>query len=294
MIISIIGNCQIDALFNFMKKANLNVTRLPVHSSSESQVKEFQERVRQSDVLISTLTKDDYKNNIGVGSNYLRSLLPRQSFCVVIPCLYYNGYYPTVSSFSEFDALLFNHKYKTFHTSKYHDYIPLILAEHKLLDLSYEKMFASKNLDIETIVKKHHEKSIKELQEREQYCDIIMSDFLITNYNKEQCFLTPNHPKNNILFEMYKRILHFIKNKTSKEIQLGLSSTEDVINPKDDITIHKFVQDSICIKEICDHAYTDYDFNQIVKFYFEKNTYPNQPNGAYNNAKKILELAGVL
>ena len=56
----------------------------------------------------------------------------------------------------------------------------------------------------------HVEKSLKELREREKICDIQMSDVIVKNYKSRQIFYATNHPTQDILFELAKRILKFI------------------------------------------------------------------------------------
>lgn len=54
------------------------------------------------------------------------------------------------------------------------------------------------------------QKSLTELKEREKDVDVIISDYIIENYDKRQLFYSFNHPINTVLIEYAKRILSFL------------------------------------------------------------------------------------
>lgn len=54
------------------------------------------------------------------------------------------------------------------------------------------------------------QKSLTELKEREKDVDVIISDYIIENYDKRQLFYSFNHPINTVLIEYAKRIFSFL------------------------------------------------------------------------------------
>lgn len=53
-------------------------------------------------------------------------------------------------------------------------------------------------------------KSLAELKEREKDVDVVISDYIMENYDKRQLFYSFNHPVNLVLIEYAKRILNFL------------------------------------------------------------------------------------
>ena len=54
------------------------------------------------------------------------------------------------------------------------------------------------------------EKSFRELESREKECNIRITDYLRKNFLDRQLFFSPNHPTNEVLWELSKRILEYL------------------------------------------------------------------------------------
>lgn len=51
------------------------------------------------------------------------------------------------------------------------------------------------------------QKSLAKIKDKEQECDVKISDYIIDNYDKKQLFYSPNHPIEEVLLEYLNRIL---------------------------------------------------------------------------------------
>ena len=59
-------------------------------------------------------------------------------------------------------------------------------------------------------IQKHIDQSFKNLQMREEYTDIKISDYIKEHFREKQLFFSPNHPNNELLLECSTRILDFL------------------------------------------------------------------------------------
>lgn len=78
-------------------------------------------------------------------------------------------------------------------------------AKNEILEQITKEDFISSKEIYETV-----QKSLWELEEREKNVDVIISDYIIENYDKKQLFYSFNHPVNTVLIEYARRILRFL------------------------------------------------------------------------------------
>lgn len=86
------------------------------------------------------------------------------------------------------------------------------------------------------------EKSLNELKMREERCDIIISDYIEENYRKKECFYSPNHPSNDVMKEVTRRLLKMI----SIEIE-DIDDSEIEPNDTNEILLHECVRKTLNI-----------------------------------------------
>lgn len=227
MKISIIGNCQAEIIREIIQSSTQEEFNLPnikpVHLLSESDMSCVYEHVATSSVLVIQLIGDDYRG-LKVGTNQLRRILPPESKCIVIPNLYWDGYYPSLTYLKDSSG-----QTVTTQTTEYgmflSDYHDSIIVAGALLGLSIEKMvqFYQDADFLHEWVELNLSKSFIELTYREKYCDIMISDHIRSGYKFNQMFWTFNHPSN-ILLELLVREI-FIK--------LGLFNVDIVVREKE-------------------------------------------------------------
>lgn len=59
-------------------------------------------------------------------------------------------------------------------------------------------------------IRQQFESEIKKLVERERFCDISISDYIIDHYKMKKVFYDPNHPAKEVIWELGKRILKLL------------------------------------------------------------------------------------
>jgi len=206
MKIIIIGNCQIEYL---AKRLNCSedlynsqlICPKPVYLINESEVNQLHKDIRSCDILITQPVGNEYRNSIGVGTEFLKSLLPKHSTTLIIPNLYFAGYFPTF-------GYLKNEKGETATASAdiwhsiprwldYHDY--LILASVST-GLSFDNFYTFISSDIKVkIFSTLFESSLQELKLRDNDCDVLAYPILEHFNFDTEMFNSFNHPTNKLM-----------------------------------------------------------------------------------------------
>jgi hypothetical protein len=224
--------------------------------------------------------------------------MPPNSLNLIIPCVYYTGYFPTTSSFKNEDSLIYNYCENTFQKSKYHDYIPIVLAKHNIQNIAYSDIEnkLSQHSEVARIIDANHLKSIAELQKKEQLCDISISEDIIRYYQTERCFLTFNHPSRTILIQLYNKIIQRINSVFNLSISYCNYDTCGTLNASDKILIYNFI-----LKHLkCNYHHSHLDniniLNTIIKYYIENPLFVESEinHQAYKNSYELLKLSGIL
>ena len=300
--IAVAGNCQLVPLVKFLKTIlsdDVDIVYLPIYTCSNDEVQTFHEYLTSADILINTLTTESYRNDIGLGSKYLTRLLPHKSLKITVPCVYYTGYFPTSSSLGQDDALVYNYSKQLFYKSKYHDYIPIVLAQNNIHNISYEDLdrVLTNNNEAKNLIYQYHLNSITELQKREQACDIIISDEVINLY-QEVCFITYNHPNQYLLTRFYNKIINQINNFYNIHISLCNSNNCAGLNESDKMFIYKFILKAL---DITKYSMTTQTTNNsilqtLIKYYADQEHIMQQKlnSAAYHNSKKLLQYGGFI
>jgi hypothetical protein len=206
MKIIFIGNCQVEYLAKRLScSEGLYNSQLlcpkPVYLINEGGVNQLHKDILSCDILITQPIENEYRNNIGVGTKFLKSLLPNHSTTSIIPNLYFAGYFPTF-------GYLKNEKGETATASAdiwnsiprwldYHDY--LILASVSS-GLSFDNFYTYINSDIKVeIFSTLFESSLQELKLRDNDCDVLAHPILeYFNFDVEM-FNSFNHSTNKLL-----------------------------------------------------------------------------------------------
>ncbi|MBB1493402.1 hypothetical protein H5395_18435 [Paracoccus sp. MC1854] len=75
----VVGNCQACPIFNILRMSEdflrfFNIQRFPpVYVAKRDEVKELHKNLSSAGLLIAQLVNEDYRNNIGLGTETLRS-----------------------------------------------------------------------------------------------------------------------------------------------------------------------------------------------------------------------------
>ena len=79
------------------------------------------------------------------------------------------------------------------------------MSKENVMETIFDDKFLADN-----IIKDCIERSFYNLEKRENITDIKISDYIKQNYSDRQMFYAPNHPNNELLIEMSKRILGYL------------------------------------------------------------------------------------
>lgn len=89
--------------------------------------------------------------------------------------------------------------------------------------MNYEEIaerMLDNNLYDDELIQKYFKMDIEKLEEREKKWDIIISDYILQNYQKFQLFYDQTHPVNSLLEEIGKRILIYLGFNLKHDISL--------------------------------------------------------------------------
>ena len=278
MKISIIGNCQLIPFAKELRKNNKVNVEFTSPYANIDKINEFLKTIKECDVFIATLTKNGYREDVELGTEFLISNLSSKTVSIVVPSVYYSGYFPTYGSYKEFDALSYSFETKSFYFSKYHDYLAINLADKGVFDFDYETL---SKFNYYEIIEINQKKTFEDLREKEKKCDIIISDFIESISNKELCFYTYNHPNDKILFFLYNQILK----KINFELNINFEQNNYLSNDKS--YVHNFVLDYFNLKQ--NEFMNNEIFNKIINHYKDKKLEINYNSNYYINSSKILE-----
>lgn len=281
--ISILGNCQLIPLFKELQKQDdLNITYASPYSNPEK-ISNFLQSIKFCDVFINTLTETKYWNNIALDTDSIIETLPVHTYRIIVPSIYFTGYFPTFGSYKEVDALAYSFDKQEFYLSKYHDYLMIILAKHKI---SYSHYIKLQNLQLNDILKKNIDKTFQELKQKEKKCCIQISNFLEQIYMTQIHFYTYNHPSNYILLYLYNQILQKIKKQLNIDLKIILNEENTLYND-DQSYVHNFIYHYLKLNH--SKIMTNTIFNTIINYYRNKNITINLKSQPFINSMAILE-----
>ncbi|MBD8793238.1 hypothetical protein IFR09_20605 [Pseudomonas syringae] len=203
MKICVMGNCQSAPIKTLIQKrinVPCEVVQIKaVHLLKDWDIENVLKIISSSDVVITHLISDNY-NNFPIGTNQLKNIMLPNAKLIVVPNAHYIGYFhsfiyikdakgrgvtPRVPEYSMFP-------------SDYHDAF-CIAAKIKALSKKDLLDFYENYSEARAWLEKYIDESLANLREREQECDVVISDFIEENYKRRQLFWTFNHPTNELL-----------------------------------------------------------------------------------------------
>ena len=196
------GNCQSQALETLTQHCFPEATVIktkPLYLMDKSDVDLFHQQLKIADIIFSHPVQDDY-NNLPVGTSQIFEAARTSATKLVIPNLYFLGYYPSFCYFP-LNQMMFPHVYPKLPT-----YTCIILLScyclHFSVDKTFELLINDKNGLLQEYFKRICSESLDEFISREKKCDIKVSKFLLDEYKFHRLFFTFNHPS--LLFLKYE------------------------------------------------------------------------------------------
>ena len=241
--IIIVGNCQAFPLSVFLRNTfnDSGVWHSQyVHLATKDDVSELSKRLETADLLVVHRIQEGYRNNIGLDSRNLRTHLPTASQAVIIPTLHYEGYYPWIGYSQQQQQDDASNTEIRSPLGVYHDFLAMSAAQ-KRLD---PRLILKHDVHTEVInkLRENHRESIKQLQLREQDCDVAISDWIDARHRLLPLFHTVNHPAKATLDELSTRLFAAID--FCSAATLNLSDPHDHLGELT-IPIHPWVSQAL-------------------------------------------------
>ncbi len=215
--IALVGNCQafplLCGLRNSLPEASINFCP-SVHLATSADVARLHQSLPTADVLVTHRVQPGYRNNIGLDTSTLKSLIPQSARCLVLPNLHYEGQLPWCGYGQDPDGRLAALEADS-PLGPYQDFLAMAAAG---LELDAKDLLNQPCPDgVAALLQIAHQSSLAELQSREAQCTIQLSDWIAEHHRHERIGHTINHPTQASLHELLRLLL----GKLDPEHQLG-------------------------------------------------------------------------
>lgn len=208
------GNCQTELIQRFLTESDefisayiiINIPRVCQEDDEiwdmiyESNIFSF------CDLLIYQAVSDNNKFGITRSTSNLLKNMSKGCIKVSIPNIYFDGYFPQIQK-NKYNVLEDVQEDGLFKWGdKYVDQLIISgLDKRQILDTIFDDTFLADKDIAESI-----DNAFDNLEKRELFNDIKISDYIRKYYKNRQLFFAPNHPNNELLIEMSKRILAYL------------------------------------------------------------------------------------
>ena len=220
MNILLFGNCQTRVLYHALKaySQDFNVFYVnEVQNIVSEDIATFIKYLKITDVFIYQVVN---KNNFDVGSNCLLEMADQNTLKIIIPSLYFDGYWPNM-----LDLFMGNQMPEISDGILYK-----ILLEKPNLNSeeSLKEYLSILSRCTDELIIEHIEDSFMRLSERESInnVSINLSDWLRLNYKENIHFFTCNHPKKSIFNFIVNQIIRIIEKQHNIPIARTLFYSE--------------------------------------------------------------------
>lgn len=211
----VFGNCQTEDIMrvlntcpDFVNKYVLVKTPF-VHEFTKYYLEFETCFLKTIDLFIFHHVSADNAYSVKLSTDYLKSLLSPSCNILCIPNCYFTGYFPG----------LIPSPRKALNGSRYHYNGGVIPTTCSYLQNLFKEGYTDEeiyyiimhdNFIPSNIIQDNLVSTISELERREVFCDIIISDYIRDNYSHNLLFHTENHPTLILIAELVKRILNKI------------------------------------------------------------------------------------
>lgn len=288
-----IGTCQLKAISDILSKCSDFTSEyeickvILVHSTSKEDINNFfTNELKDVDLVICQPVSPKYRKGL-VSTKRLLEYKPKSCQTILVPYLYFDGYFPSIIYLKDSqnkkvykNGLIYHDKNVIKHLLNKIDvkkskgvdtYLNLTHKEEvhvkRITNILNDKYYYGKNQTQRII-----NETVKILEYRElspydykRPVDIIMSDYIKNNYNKTRLFFTMNHPTNDTLIELSKRILSHLEINSDLDFLHNLPEyLDDVIFPIYPSLIHNL---NLEFKSDCYISNKCIIFDEFIKIY---------------------------
>ena len=210
----IYGNCQTELIQRFMAESDELMSRyifvnIPRVCQEDDQV--WNDLIESGifsfcDLFIYQIVLDNNRFGIARSTSRIEKLLNENCIKVSIPNIYFDGYFPQLEK-NPYNVLEDVQEDGLF---KWGDkFVNKLLLDGTDTNQIIKIIFDEDYLSYQE-VQKHIDNSFENLEMREQFTDIKISDYIRKNFEERQLFFSPNHPNNELLIQCAIRILDFL------------------------------------------------------------------------------------
>ncbi len=298
----VFGNCQIYSITQWLlaeKEFAENyyiVLSEPIHRLGEDVRKNGlnEEFLKMLSLFIYQYTEENNNYSKLLGTEYILSKLSHGCKRICIPNLYFTGYFPQfckvydspLKNIKKFSNGLIPYGDRQFQQASEKYFNRQIGFQMILQDLQDVDLYSKEEI-LDNV-----KASIEELRRREKKCQITISDYIIGHYKEKKLFYAVNHPVNDLIKELVKRILIYMGNTNflniEKEVK-ELDEIEEFIFPcvKKQLELKFEAEKARLHKSYCNEKY---DIREYAATYIKEYLYMQiieQKNAEYANFEKV-------
>lgn len=272
--IVIYSNCQGKGISYFLKKVipESKITIIENYDIIKNNKEINKDILQKADIFIYQPISENhnkYSTSINIKNNILNHLKP-ECKKIAFPYIYNDSLWIIIPP-----AIIDNYIGNYNESNKYINTLPIekLKSEGKTID---EIIELYKNNAIDFNYKERFDNSIKILKEKEQLCDVIVSDYIEENIKNEKLFFTQNHPTTSIFIHCVNQILdllkidHKFKKENYKENEINLPGSW--IHTQYDIN------------------YWSFNYDVKLEKYFGENHYIQHIRNIYDSVQNIYHL----
>lgn len=201
----VVANCQVRALEaalalseNFGSYFDF-VQLPPVHVIKADAVERLHDTLPSAGLLLAQFVSETYRNNIGLGLQTLKGIMPSSGVSISWPSIYWSGYNPELFYFKDEKGASFTEAFDYHHRVIFGAYIQGRSADDVANNLlSADEFSATSEIAI---------RGLDELAKRESALDIKVAPFIRENYRTERLFWTFNHPTQSVILDVARQVL---------------------------------------------------------------------------------------
>lgn len=205
------GNCQSMYLSALLQRTKLSeeyiFCMLPwIQNIVDEKVSGFDSRyMSKISLFVYQIAKLDNAFGENLSTDLILPLLNENCIKVSVPFVYFNAYFP---------QYIKNKRNDDTRRGKGHvPYGDKLIQEYLENGYGIQKtaiLLGKEDLYTKEQVLENYEITIKELEKREEQCDVKILDYLVENYQNQYLFYSPSHPTNLCLIEVVNRVLEYI------------------------------------------------------------------------------------
>ena len=203
-----VGNCQANGLLELFSHSTHFTNAFTwkvfpgVFEITPETVAILHSELATTDVFLFHPVQESYRNNLGVGSETLKSLLPQHAVRLSVSPTYWNGYNPELFYLRNPDGSHFTEQF---------DYHSRIIFKSFIEGLSVEDTilrFSEPTVSIGSLAAAMD--GLEELKRREMSLDIRTESFIRSHFREQRLFWTLNHPTNALLLHIADQIFNLL------------------------------------------------------------------------------------